>query len=79
MRRFFKKLFSRMGETYTELLISVLIIAISAFVIALLYRSAASMNFSARDDGKEFYQAVSEAESESAPDPSQWEIEYLPA
>lgn len=73
--KIFKKLISKKGETYVEVLISILILALSALIIATSVTAANSINASARRADDNFYNAVSEAESLSGPDPKSGQIE----
>lgn len=58
-----KKRRSQRGETYVEVLMSVLILALSALVIATSVTAAKHINASARKADESFYSAVSALES----------------
>lgn len=68
-----RKLKSKRGESFMEILISILIVAFGCMLIATMYVSAMKMNMIASEKDDEFYKAVSQMEQmfeESKPDTS---------
>lgn len=68
-----RKLKSKSGESFVEILISVLIVAFGCMLIATMYSAAMNMNVKASKEDKEYYETVSEMEQlfESRPSESQ--------
>lgn len=57
-----KKLKSKTGETLAEILVAILIIALSAGLFATLYVAAMNINLSAREEDEKLFDSVSELE-----------------
>lgn len=57
-----RKLSSRRGETLVEILVAILIIALSAGLFASMYMAAMGINSSAREQDRLFYDAVDRLE-----------------
>lgn len=70
MRIFLKKLHSKKGETYVEVLISVLIIALAALLLATTLTAANRINANARKADEGFYASVNSMEN-PAGDPAE--------
>lgn len=65
MRRLVKKIRSRKGETLAEILVSVLIVALSALLIASMFTAAGSINAAVKKLDENFYESVTQVESQS--------------
>lgn len=57
-----KKLKSKTGETLAEILVAILIIALSAGLFATLYVAAMNINLSAREEDEKLFDSVGELE-----------------
>ena len=57
-----RKLKSKGGESFVEILISILIVAFGCLLIATMYSSAMNMNIQASKKDDDYYKAVSEME-----------------
>lgn len=57
-----RKLKSRRGESFVEILISILIVAFGCLLIATMYSSAMNMNMQASKKDDDYYKAMSEME-----------------
>lgn len=62
MKHILKKLKSKKGETLAEILIAVLIIALSAGLFATMYTASANINISARKEDEKLFDAVGQLE-----------------
>lgn len=62
MSKFLKKLRSKRGETFAEILIAILIVAFGCMIIAVLYDSSLDLNIKASEQDGAFYSALSETE-----------------
>ncbi len=60
MKRIRRKLSSRRGETLIELLVSIMIIALSAFLLVMMYEASGKINLAARKMDDDLYQSVTE-------------------
>lgn len=65
MKKFLGKIKSKKGETFIELLIAILIVAFGCFLIATMFNTSMNLNITAQNKDKDFYQAITEMESES--------------
>lgn len=75
MRTFLKKLHSKKGETYVEVLISVLIIALAALLLATTLTAANRINANARKADESFYASVNSMENPTG-DPADGVVTY---
>lgn len=75
MRRLTAKIRSRKGETLIEILVSILIVALSALLVAAMFGAAGRINITIRDLDEQFYQSVTEVESQQGT-PSKGVVEY---
>ena len=57
-----RKLKSKRGESFVEILIAILIVAFGCMLIATMYVSSMNLNIAAAEKDEEFYQAVSQME-----------------
>lgn len=62
MKKLFKKLKSKKGESFVEVLISVLIAAFGCLLVATLYSAAMSMNLRASEMDDKFYGDITQME-----------------
>lgn len=62
MSKLFKKLSSHKGESFAEILIAIVIVALGCVVIATLYTSAMSMNLRASQQDDQYYESLSQME-----------------
>ncbi len=62
MKNMIKKLKSKSGETLMEILVAILILALSAGLFASMYTASANINRSAREKDEKIYDAVGELE-----------------
>ncbi len=62
MKKLLKKLKNKKGESFVEILISVLIAAFGCLLIATLYSAAMSLNVQASKMDDNFYKSISEME-----------------
>ncbi len=62
MRKLMKKLRSRRGDTFVEVLIAVLIVAFGCLVIGTMFASAMTLNLSAKAKDDAYYEALSQME-----------------
>ena len=62
MKRVAKKLRSRRGETLVEILVAILIIALSAGLFATMYTASMRIDLTAREQDEAFFAAVGELE-----------------
>ena len=60
------KLRSQSGETLAEVLVALLIIALSGMLLAVMLSTAASMDIATRSRDKRFYEDLTRAETRSA-------------
>lgn len=58
MKKIWKKLRSRRGETLVGILVAIFIIAISAALFATMYTASMKINLSAQEQDERFYEAV---------------------
>ena len=65
MKEFLKKIKSKQGETFIELLIAILIVAFGCFLIATMFNASMNLNITAQNKDKDFYQAITDMESEN--------------
>lgn len=65
MKRITEKLHSRRGETLVEILVAILIIALSAGLFATMYTASMRINLTAREQDEAFYAAVEDLEEMS--------------
>ena len=63
MRRAVKKLRSRLGETFVEVLVALLIVALAALLLASMVAASGSIDANTRGQDEEFYKAVTALES----------------
>lgn len=63
MKGIIKKIKCKKGETLVEILVAVLIIALSAGMFATMYTASMNINLSARRQDEEFFRAVEELEN----------------
>lgn len=63
MSKLAKKLRTRAGESFAEVLIALLIIALAALLLAGMYSSSAALDKAAMDDDKELYEALTRLET----------------
>ncbi len=68
MKKLIKKLNSKKGESFVELLIAVLIVALGCFLVASLYSVSFDLNTSAQAKDKEFYDTIQKIETADKPD-----------
>lgn len=66
-----RKLKSKRGESFVEILISILIVAFGCLLIATMYSSAMNMNIQASKKDDDYYKAVSEMEQMFGGEPSE--------
>lgn len=62
MGKLFRKIKSKSGETFVEILIAILVVAFGCLLIATMYTSAMNLNLKASKDDDDFYKAMSETE-----------------
>lgn len=62
MDKFLRKIKSKKGESFVEILISILIVALGCMLIASMYTSSMNLNMQASKQDDAFYQAVSQME-----------------
>lgn len=62
MRKFIRKLKSRKGESFVEILIAILIVALGSLLIATMYNTSMDLNITASQQDDDYYKAVSEME-----------------
>ena len=65
MKKFLGKIKSKQGETFIELLIAILIVAFGCFLIATMFNASMNLNITAQNKDKDFYQAITDMESEN--------------
>ena len=80
MKNVIKKLKSKSGETLVEILIAILIIALSAGLFASMYTASANINRSAREKDEKIYDAVGQLEDfiGSANGGTKGKVKYTP-
>ena len=59
MGKLFRKIQSKSGETFVEILIAILVVAFGCLLIATMYTSAMNLNLKASKDDDDFYKAMS--------------------
>ena len=57
-----RKLHSKKGETFVEILVAILVVAFGCSIIAAMYSAAMSLNVEASKQDDEFYQAITDME-----------------
>lgn len=62
MKKVFSKLKSRLGETFTEILVALLIVALASMLLVSMYSASGSIDMATREQDKEFYEAISQVE-----------------
>ena len=65
MKKNLSKLRSHKGESFVEILIAILIVAFGCLLLASMFSASFDLNTSAQQKDKEFYQSISDMESES--------------
>lgn len=65
MRKLTAKIRSRKGETLIEILVSILIVSLSALLVASMFVAAGRINLSVRKMDEDFYHSVTEVESQT--------------
>ncbi len=63
MRKLSKKLRSRKGEGFAELLVAVLVVAFGCALIASMYAASMSLNLKAKEEDDKYYDALSDMET----------------
>ncbi len=61
-----RKLHSKKGETFVEILVAILVVAFGCSIIAAMYSAAMSLNVEASKQDDEFYQAITDMEEGSS-------------
>lgn len=74
MKKIMSKLRSRAGETFSEVLIALLIVALSAFLLSALVTSSGQVDMAVRRADESFYDSVSELEKRDTTTPSEGEL-----
>lgn len=64
MRRAVNKLRSRLGESFVEVLVALLIVALAAMLMASMVAASGSIDANTRELDEKFYDAVSKLESD---------------
>lgn len=62
MNKWVRKIKSKRGETFVEVLIAILIVAFGCMVIAVMYTTAMHLNLKAAERDDEFYATLTETE-----------------
>lgn len=63
MKKLLKKIKSKKGESFVEILVAVLVIAFAIMMVATMYTSAFQMNVSAKERDDAFFKAIQKVES----------------
>lgn len=71
MKRLKRKMRSRRGETFVEILIAILVVAFGAMLIATMYTSAMNLNLEAAKADATYYEALSQMEQMDSSTPKE--------
>lgn len=82
MKNFRRKLKSKRGETLIEILVSIMIVALSAGMFAAMYNASMQIDRTARQQDELFYEAVGaleEMKDSEKTEKTQGQVQYHPA
>lgn len=75
MKKIVSKLRSRAGETFSEVMIALLIVALSALLLSALVSASGQVDMAVRQDDEKFYESLSDLEThEGTPEDKQLSI-----
>ncbi len=66
MKKSVSRLLSRAGESFSEVLVAILIVAMAALLLASMVSASGSIDRATREEDEAFYEAISEVEEGNA-------------